>query len=968
MKKVIKKIKRKAVKKAPASLDLNKIARKLTAKRNSSLVMFDFEKPLDLSQFTQNELRINVVGKIQAPFNISIGESALDVYFSPHVLNLAEKKQIEKIKPKLKKAELVELDDPFYRFGQKLYLFDLLDIEKSEILNYFKRIFSKTWQAKNSLKGGKLETKLPIERDERLEKIEKDWPWYEISFINLAIFIYNSLIKAANLIFNAFHFSKTAAKNISSLVKDESYHLENHTAGQLVFSESVTSIDIRPSNFNNSPIAFYENEKYHTAELFPTKAISFNEIKKIKKKKEKIASYDYKTSLGEDLKPIFWPYFLKLSISFTVIAMLVVLPLKLNDYWSRINETKGRVLGEADLAINNLDEAKNKLISFDFAGAQAGFSEANKNFISAENQLKGIKSFLTFLAESVPTSNSYKSGVNLIELGENLSSAGEILMAGANILSLNGDENGWLDKIKAMQSVLDKALPEIIAANDNADKVDLKHLPLDKREAFNSIKKALPIFVSSLKQSKEISNFALTALADKSLKRYLIVFQNDNELRATGGFIGSYALVDIENGKIKNIEIPKGGSYDLRAGLKELIKAPEPMLLVNDTWELQDSNWWPDWPTSAKAITWFYNKSGGPSVDGVIAINSAWLGELLNVTGPIEMPEYGKTLTSLNFETELQKSIEVESTNKKEPKKILSDATPKIIEKLFSIEPTGMVKLLTTVNKGLEEKDLQLYMTDSEMQKFVEAHGWDGRLKEAPSDFLAVVSTNIAGGKTDGVIDQEIFHNVDIASDGSITDTAMISRHHFGPTDPYFTKEKNRSYIRIYVPKGSQLVKAAGFIPPFDEEFKSYGEFLKEDSRLRTENNAQIDLSSQTKTYEENGKTVFANWLNLNPGESQDAIVVYKLPFKLGGDQLASESGLNKLKMALMNSKKEINYSLLVQKQSGSNTNQFVSTINLANNWKVTSKYPEKITGDNNSLRFSSKLETDQSYTLQLQK
>ena len=85
-----------------------------------------------------------------------------------------------------------------------------------------------------------------------------------------------------------------------------------------------------------------------------------------------------------------------------------------------------------------------------------------------------------------------------------------------------------------------------------------------------------------------------SVFGDKQLKRYLIVFQNNNEIRPTGGFMGSFALVDIQKGKILNIDIPGGGTYDLKGQMKKEVEPPLPLQLSNNRWEFQDANWFPD--------------------------------------------------------------------------------------------------------------------------------------------------------------------------------------------------------------------------------------------------------------------------------------------------------------------------------------------------------------------------------------
>ena len=457
-------------------------------------------------------------------------------------------------------------------------------------------------------------------------------------------------------------------------------------------------------------------------------------------------------------------------------------------------------------------------------------------------------------------------------------------------------------------------------------------------------------------------------MGDNDLKRYLIVFQNDNELRATGGFMGSFALADFKNGDIENIKMPAGGTYDVRAGFTELLQAPEPLRLINPKWEFQDSNWWPDWPTSAENIAYFYNKSDGATVDGVIAINSDWLGSLLDVIGPVEMPDYNKTITAANFEMELQESVEIEYEDKRAPKKILGDLAPELVERIFDIDPSKMMGLVTSLNDGLIEKDIMIHLFNEDEQEFVTTNNWDGRIKDTDGDYLSVVATNIGGGKTDGVVDQEIYHKAKISEDGSIIDTVLISRNHFGPIDDNFTNVSNRSYLRVYVPLGSELIHASGFNRPLVKEFKTPDDFLKEDQRLFNEKMALTDEGTLTKVYSENNKTVFGNWLTIEPGESQEILLVYKLPFKvdLTKKEIMPTGFLGKIRATFSPEYSYDSYSLLIQKQSGSSDDNFTGKVEYPNDVGMQIAYPSDVESSIGGSVYSADLSNDLFYFIGL--
>src|SRR5688572_11922550 len=324
-----------------------------------------------------------------------------------------------------------------------------------------------------------------------------------------------------------------------------------------------------------------------------------------------------------------------------------------------------------------------------------------------------------------------------------------------------------------MRLALAAALPHLETASGELGQVSLRSLPESFREPFDGIREDVAGAVADLKRATASSDVLLDAIGANGKRRYLVVFQNSRELRPTGGFIGSYALMDLKDGSIENIEIPAGGSYDLRGGLNQRIEAPEQLRLVNARWEFQDANWFADFPTSAQSLVWFYEKSGGPTVDGVIAVNSNMMEDLLAAVGPIEMPEYGKTIDAKNFHLETQKAVEIEydrETNR--PKQIISDMAPKLLKKLLDGGAKDMPKLASVLGGGLSAKDIQVWFRDEKAQTAAADFGWTGELAPpADGDFLAVVDTNIAGGKTDGAVKADIRHETRIDESGAIVDT-----------------------------------------------------------------------------------------------------------------------------------------------------------------------------------------------------
>ncbi|MEK7452859.1 MAG: DUF4012 domain-containing protein, partial [Patescibacteria group bacterium] len=410
--------------------------------------------------------------------------------------------------------------------------------------------------------------------------------------------------------------------------------------------------------------------------------------------------------------------------------------------------------------------------------------------------------------------------------------------------------------------------------------------------------------------------------------------QNTAEARATGGFLGSYGLMSSEFGYITDIFMDD--IYNLDGQLSYKVVPPEPIQKISTSWSMHDANWFLDFPTSAKKISFFYEKSGGPTPDGVIAINENVLKGILETVGSINMPEYGITLDSNNFMDTLQYKIEEDydkTINK--PKKILDDMLPKIFEKFADLSQDDLTKLFNLFVNHLNKKDILIWANDFKYQDFVLKKGWAGEiLSSSESDYLAVVSTNINGFKTDRVIDQEISKITDIQEDGSIINTINIKRTHNGGEEKYdWLNKVNSSYMRVYLPLGSELLDARGFTK---EKYKAPIDYQKagfafDSDILKSINSLKIDERTETQVFEESGKTVFGNWVYVSPGKDVELSYTYKLPFKL--DKSKKGDDLNFIFQVQPGLKSKLNFSLL-----------------LPDKWSLIYSLPEKSWGQFNGI------------------
>jgi hypothetical protein len=621
---------------------------------------------------------------------------------------------------------------------------------------------------------------------------------------------------------------------------------------------------------------------------------------------------------------------------FALAAFIVIAPLRLFLTYEGILEIKNKVLTAGEAALGHFASA----IENPLNPSAEDFKKAANELNFANTEIDKINFLILEMAGLLPEKGEQiKSGRYLLKAGAEISEAGAILSG--MLLNIKNTDN-FAEKFSLLKSGMENFIPCLQKTYSYLDRVDVNLLPGQVREKFKTIKMSLDSANFSADEFSRLSDVFLGILGAPEPKRYLLIFQNNSEIRPTGGFIGSFAEIYVKNGKIVKTFFPGGGSYDLDGGLTTKLAPPEPMKLISSRWYFRDANWFPDFRVSAEKIIWFYEKSGGSTMDGVIAINAPFAERLLSFFGPVEMEKYGKILDGENFIGEVQKSVELEyNREENKPKQILADLMPIMSDKIFaSSDIDDILELGRIFGESLNSKDILFYFKDENLQNIVNKLGWSGEIKNRAGDYLAIFNTNIAGQKTDKVIDEIITHESRIDSDGNIIDTVRVTRMHNGNKGEIFSGVRNVNYVRVYVPKGSMLLHADGFSAPDNYLFDTVEEGAEFDADLaKNEKIISIDPKSGTRITEEFEKTSFGNWTMVDPGKSITYSFVYKLPFKLVFKSMISSGDLKTIANAVL--KRDFGsdfstYDLFVQKQPGSSRTSFAHFTRLADNLDET--------------------------------
>lgn len=549
-----------------------------------------------------------------------------------------------------------------------------------------------------------------------------------------------------------------------------------------------------------------------------------------------------------------------------------------------------------------------------FAGsalAESDFTASAEHFASSEALLEGARAELDGALTSsrrtlelLDVTGTVASGTHLLEAGEHITRAGGHVAKGLAPLRQadvrpNEDEP-VLTLAAALQiarAELAQATAELANAESALQSVTPAALPAELQEPVATLQQAVPRSRELLGSFLDQSRILLAVLGAEREREYLLLLQNNHELRPTGGFIGSLALVHVDRGVVEEIDVQS--VYDPDGQLEEYIAPPDPLTPITDRWYLRDANWFIDWQLSASKVAEFFEKEGGNTVDGIIAITPTVIEDLLRITGPITVPGYDQAVDAESFVAVTQDLVTYSydrDTNR--PKQFLADLTPVLLGRVFSGEAKSALAVLDSLSRSIAQKQLLLSFKDEVEAAELARLGWDGALPAAAQGFLHVNNANVGGHKSDQFVEQELDYRQQVLPNGDVEVVLTIRRTHNGPSEalqlPYPTGENpafktNVAYQRVLVPAEAELLEAKGFaslsdVPrpldrSVDHSLRAAGDVVLEVDHDVAEWQRSIGThQSGTAVGTEAGYTMFGNWFVVRPGDTVVGLYRYRVP------------------------------------------------------------------------------------------
>jgi hypothetical protein len=449
--------------------------------------------------------------------------------------------------------------------------------------------------------------------------------------------------------------------------------------------------------------------------------------------------------------------------------------------------------------------------------ARAEFKAALADFNRGHQRLQGVYPLLV-VGSNLPGAGRYvstreRTAYGLVNMGIALS---EAALAGvdAETLFLKPDPQGqgaarMVTLLKQVQPSLAAAKADLQRAQQSAADVDLSLVPAAQRTALSDAAKTITKGITDIEQVAGLIPVLLEILGGNGKRSYLIEQVNPAELRAGGGFIGSYSVLSADQGALKLV---KSGSIDAVdypraiAGQPGYTEAPPPIIDFTSTqsWVLGDSNFYPDFPTNAKWGEFFAQKEIKIKVDGVISIDPYVIGALLDVTGPIKMTDYNITIQSKGFVDDL---FWLEAGPGRQPnrKAFLGAVATEILTRVGTLKSDKWPSLLQILNNAVSQRHLQVYFNDSAAEKKMTDYGWSGALNPtSQADFMYEVESNFGATKANYFVDRK--YSIDLSLQGNtLHHRIVVSLADSAPQG--ITGRHYRCYMRLYVPDSATGLK-----------------------------------------------------------------------------------------------------------------------------------------------------------------
>jgi hypothetical protein len=579
-----------------------------------------------------------------------------------------------------------------------------------------------------------------------------------------------------------------------------------------------------------------------------------------------------------------WWHYIAWGLAGIIVVWVVVLLL-----------AAGQVLTSALDARSDLESAREAALDLQFDEARDALSDADQALVHAEAGYTVLRS-----VAYVPWVGDYVETVGtMLDSGHNVISAvDEVVEIGAEVVRISGVaqeditaiqqglspnitfEQLSTDKKRTILKRLSNAAGDFrrIEAKIAVARSEINELPTDNLVApiANEIR-PLDDQLAQLEELVGTMSLAANLLPQfaglDEQRTFLLLFLNNAELRPGGGFIGTYGTLTVKDGELRNLRTRDVYHLDDAAEPNLQTDPPQPFTdyLGLNTWFMRDANWSPDFAVSSRqTINAFLREIDTLPPEqreeiqsrvvpaGVIGFTPDFASDVLRIVGPVEVR--GQRFTAENVFDTLEYQVEFgfaqEGLPPEQRKEIVSELVREVRTRVFALPLSELSRIVDAARDNLNEKQIALYSADSNTQKAIERAGWGGRVHPGPIDTQLWVDANLGALKSDHAVDRTITYEIIQNTDGEFIGRTKMLYNHTGTFD--WKTTRYRTYARLYVPKGSEFIRARGTLL----NDKTYNPELKP---------GPVDVG------EDLGMTTFGAFTAIEPGQQRELVFEYKL-------------------------------------------------------------------------------------------
>ncbi|MDQ4005710.1 MAG: DUF4012 domain-containing protein [Actinomycetota bacterium] len=461
------------------------------------------------------------------------------------------------------------------------------------------------------------------------------------------------------------------------------------------------------------------------------------------------------------------------------------------------------------------------LLAGDASGAREAFDRAVSAFLRARSQYRNPlllgMGYLPLIGRNPDAVGSViEAGTHAADAGRSIAGAAEDLPEGAAAL---GPENGEipLGPLQTMAPALERALGLLERADAAVAAAPEGFLLPPVDEARTSLVGEVARAGDAVRVGAALSRALPPFLGADGERRYFVGAQNPAELRGTGGFIGAFAILTADEGRLE------------LSGFRTITDLPsvDPSRVTPPSEDYaarydgfggagfwQNINMTPDFPSAATAIERLYEEVTGDPLDGVIVADPFALASMLAVTGAADVPGTDLSVDADSVVPFVTNEAYAEFTDPNARKRLLGVVAGEVLRRFLEggIDPSAAGRALVEAGAG---SHLLLHSVDPEIQRSLVEAGVAGALPTR-GDLLAVIGNNAAGNKVDYYTEQRIDFAVRLGAGGSATAATSVTitneapsegppAYVIGPYDERFEAGQNLTYLSTYCPRACTL-------------------------------------------------------------------------------------------------------------------------------------------------------------------